>query len=114
MGFECSRVKDDSGKEEESYFLFRAEGYKVAGFVGEGFVQLYNAFTDVNPELVTVNEWNKANSHCRAYVDGEKNAVLESELIISGGVTRANVEMFVKTYRDNVARWARFVLDHKK
>ena len=114
MGFECTRGKDEAGKENE-FFTFRAEGYKVAAFVtAPSFVTLYNSFTDVNPTLATVNEWNQLNSFSRAYIDKAGDAVLESDLILGGGVTRESVELFVKTYRDSVARWARFLLDRKK
>jgi hypothetical protein len=114
MGFECTRDKDEAGK-DDAFFTFRAEGYKVAAFDDlPTFLQLYNAFTDVEPTLATVNEWNQKNSFSRAYVDDQGNAVLESDMILDGGVTHENIELFVKTYRDSVARWARFVVDHKK
>ena len=114
MGFDCTRGKDEAGK-EDPYFTYRAEGYKVGAFVNDpSFVELYNAFTDVNPTLATVNEWNQNNSLSRAYVDKDGSAVLESDLILSGGVTHENVEMFIKTFRDSVARWARFVQERRK
>ena len=114
MGFECARGKDANGK-EDSYFTFRAEGYKVAAVTSDpSYVQLYNGFTDVNPTLATVNEWNQNNSFSRAYVDKDGTAALESDMIFTGGVTRENVETFLKTFRDSVSRWARFALDHKK
>jgi len=114
MGFECTRGKDEAGK-DETFFTFRAEGYKVAVIINApGYVTLYNEFTDVNPTLATVNEWNQVNSFSRAYVAKDGNAVLENDLILSGGVTHESVEVFIKTFRDSVARWARFVLDRKK
>jgi hypothetical protein len=114
MGFECTRGKDEAGK-DDSFFTFRAEGYKVVVFVNNPTsILLYNAFTDLNPTLTTVNEWNQNTSFSRAYIDKEGNAVLESDLIFTGGVTHENVEVFVKTFRDSLARWARFALDRKK
>jgi hypothetical protein len=68
----------------------------------------------VNPTLATVNEWNQKNNFSRAYIDKDGNAVLESDLVLSGGVTNDTVEIFVKTFRDSVARWARFALERKK
>jgi len=113
MGFECTRDKTD-GK-DDTYFTFRAEGYKVAAFFHDpSYLLLYNAFTDVNPTLATVNEWNQKNNFSRAYIDKDGNAVLESDLVLSGGVTNDTVEIFVKTFRDSVARWARFALERKK
>ena len=77
------------------------------------FLELYNAFTDVAPTPTVVNEWNQTNRFSRAYVDKDGNATIEDDLILTGGVTRENVEIFVKTFRDTVSRWARFALDHK-
>jgi len=109
MGFECTRGKD------ETFFSFRAEGYKVAALSNDpSYIELYNGFTDVNPSLATVNEWNQVNSFSRAYVDKDGNAALEADLILTGGVTHENIEMFVKTFRNSVSQWARFALDHKK
>ena len=114
MGFDCTRGKDAAGK-DETFFTFRAEGYKVASVGPEtSYLQLYSGFTDVSPTLATVNEWNQANSFSRAYVDKDGNATLESDIILAGGVTHENIEMFVKTFRDSVTRWARFALDHKR
>jgi hypothetical protein len=113
MGFECTRGKTD-GK-DDSFFTFRAEGYKVAAFFHDpSYLLLYNAFNDVNPTLATVNEWNQKNNFSRAYVDKDGNAVLESDLVLTGGVATETVELFIKTFRDSVARWARFALDRKK
>jgi hypothetical protein len=112
MGFECTRGKDAKGK-DETFLTFRAEGYKVAAFVPEPtFLELYNAFSDVASTPAVVNEWNQTNRFSRAYVDKAGNATIENDLILSGGVTRENVEIFVKTFRDTVSQWARFVIDH--
>lgn len=114
MGFETSRGKGADGK-DAAFFTFRAEGYKVAGFVNDpSYIQLYNAFNDVNPTLETVNEWNRQHSFIRAYIDKEGLAVMESDLITKGGVTQDNVEVFINTFRNVVPKWARFLLDRKK
>jgi Putative bacterial sensory transduction regulator len=68
----------------------------------------------VNPTLASVNEWNQKNSFSRAYVDKDGNAVLENDLVLTGGVSSDSIELFVKTFRDSVARWARFALERKK
>jgi hypothetical protein len=112
MGFECSRGKDKDGKEDD-FFIFQAEGYKVIGAVGDGYIQLAQLFSPTTPPLsaAIANDWNKSNVLSRAYIDNDKNSFLSSELIISGGVTRENIQAFVKTFRDHVARWARIVRD---
>ena len=102
MGFECRRGKDANGQ-DETYITFRAEGYKLAAFVPESsFIELYNSFTDVNPTPAIVNEWNEVNRFSRAYADKEGNATIEDDLILSGGVTRENVDDF----RQNIQRYS--------
>jgi hypothetical protein len=92
MGFECTRGKDANGK-DDTFFAFRAEGYKVAAFVPDpSYLELYNAFTDVAPTPIVTNEWNQSNRFSRAYVDKDGNATIEDDLILSGGVTRENVQ----------------------
>jgi hypothetical protein len=113
MGFECTRGKDAKGK-DETFFKFRAEGYSVVALVPDPtFVELYAGFSDVTLTPAVVNEWNQMNRFSRAYVDKGGDANLEDDLIISGGVTRDNVEMFVKTFRDTVSRYVRFALDRE-
>lgn len=113
MGFECTRDKDANGN-EKMFVTFKAEGYKVAAFVpNPKFLELYNAFNDVALTPAAVNEWNQANRFSRAYIGKDGYATLEDDLILSGGVTHENVEIFVTTFRDTVARWARFAIDHQ-
>jgi hypothetical protein len=113
MGFECTRDKDEKGN-LESYIIFRAEGYKVAARVPfADYVYLFNIFTDKVP-VEDVNEWNRGNSFSRASLGADKNLYLETEIPIRGGVTRDNIEAQIKTFRDSVVRWARFVIDHQK
>ncbi|MDQ1469353.1 MAG: hypothetical protein QOJ99_833 [Bryobacterales bacterium] len=113
MGFECNREKDAAGK-PESYFIFRAEGYKVVGQVpASTIISLFNIFTD-KPSVETYNEWNKLNRFSRVYLDTDGNSVLEAEINLDGGVTREHIESTVKDFRDSVVRWARFVIDHSK
>lgn len=113
MGFECIREKDAQGK-LESYFIFRAEGYKVVAEVpSPEYGYLANVFTEkLKPEFV--NQWNQTNNFSRTFVDKEKNLVIDTEIIVDGGVTTEHIESSIKTFRSSVARWARFIQDHKE
>jgi hypothetical protein len=112
MGFEATRDKDDKGQ-PTGYLMFRAEGYKVGAQVpSPEFIWLYNVFTDTTT-LETINSWNQSNRFSRAYLNtSDKTLCLETEIIVTGGITRENIESQVKEFRDSVARWARFVIDH--
>jgi len=114
MGFEVTRDKDNDGK-PVSYFVFKAEGYKVGASVPEpDFIWLYNEFTD-KATLETINEWNESNRFSRVYLGSkDKGLYLETEIVVAGGITRENIELQIKQFRDSVARWARFVIDHQQ
>jgi hypothetical protein len=113
MGFECTRNKDDKGNLED-YFVFRAEGYKVgAKAPSEEYVYLFNVFTDKVP-IDLVNEWNRTHNFSRAYLGNDNLVYLDTEIVIHGGVSRENIESQIKQFRDSVARWARFILEHQK
>ena len=112
LGFDTTRLKNNQGKEDD-YFSFKAQGYKVVGFVDDGYLQLYMGFTDVKPTLKAVNEWNAHHALTRAYVDEEGNASLESDLFTEGGVPRLTVENFVKTFRDLASAWADYAQAHQ-
>jgi len=113
MGFECTWDKDQSGKLKD-YFLFRAEGYKIVVKVpSPGYIWLFNVFTDKLP-LDAVNEWNRTNNFSHAYIDKNQDLYFETDIIVRGGVTRDNVEAQIKEFRDQVAKWARFVVNRVK
>jgi hypothetical protein len=117
LGFEVTQDKDEKGQ-PTPYLSFRAEGYPVGASVpAPDYISLYNMFTD-KATPATINEWNGRNRFCRAYTDNSDNAdknvvYLETEIIVHGGVTRENIEVQIKEFRDSVARWVRFLIDHK-
>jgi hypothetical protein len=113
MGSECTRDRDQKGNLEK-FFIFQAEGYKVvARTPSPGSIWLYNVFTDDVP-LETVNEWNQNNNFNHAYISKEKKLLFDTDIVVRGGVTKENIEVQVKDFRDALARWARFVIDHLK
>jgi hypothetical protein len=114
MGFECTRGKDDSGN-LNNFFVFKAEGYKVAVFVPKpSVIELDNIFDDVHPTPATLNAWNSDNRFSRVYLQKDGSVDLEDDLNLSGGVTSDHLEAFITTFRNSVGRWARFVVDHEE
>jgi hypothetical protein len=112
LGFQCERGSTD-GK-PDNYFTFRAEGRKVGGKVATPELIEFFVYYSDGASLATVNEWNNTQFGSTAYVDADGNAVLESELILTGGVTEENVNTFITNFRDSAVNYARFILDHKK
>lgn len=70
--------------------------------------QLYAWFKGkLKPEKA--NEWNKRYRFGRAYVDDDGDAVLESDIDFTGGVTEANIKAWIKLYRDQLGAFAAFL-----
>jgi hypothetical protein len=114
MGFDCTRGKDDKGQ-DNNYFVFKAEGFKVIVFVPSSTtVEVDTVFDDVHPSLASINEWNRDNRFSRAYIEKDGSADLEDDLDLASGVTAEGFEGFIKTFRSSVTRWAHFVVEHNE
>jgi hypothetical protein len=112
LGF--SPVRGSTDGKLDDYFTFRAEGRKVGGrSATPEILELFVYYTD-GASLETVNEWNNTHVGSSAYVDKDGNAVLESDLVLTGGVSVANLDAFITNFRDAASSYARFVLDHQK
>ena len=112
MGFDCTRGKDDKGQ-DNNYFVFKPEGFKVIVFVPAATtVEVDTVFDDVHPSLAAVNEWNRDNRFSRAYLEKDGSADLEDDLDLANGVSAEAFEGFIKTFRSSVTRWAHFAVEH--
>src|SRR5215469_13342232 len=112
LGFQCERGTTD-GKPDE-YFTFRAEGRKLgARMASPGLAELFVYYSD-GTSLEAVNEWNNTRFGSTAFLDKDGNAVLESLLVLTGGVSEANVNTFITNFRDFAVDYARFVIDNPK
>ncbi len=111
MGFECTHIDDPPGG-----FTFLAEGYKVAAFTQQSdkVLRLYCGFNDIKPSLEFVNQWNRGHILCRAFVaeDGTSRFCYELDLA-GGGAAEANVQEFVKVFRNSIAEYAQLCLQAK-
>jgi hypothetical protein len=112
MGLKCTNYPAEKGV--EPYLIFKAEAYPVGVAVPNPyFISMNTSFTDeATPQ--TVNEWNSTHRFSRAFITPTKKLFLMKEIIVDGGVTRGNIEAQIGEFRDSVAQWARFVLDHAK
>lgn len=108
MGLE---VKDSKDEGKQSYVRFELGGYRVALILynENTDAQLYAGFADwkVTPEKV--NEWNRDRRFSRAYRDDDGDAVLETDIDFTGGVTEDNLKAWVRLFRDQLIDYAKFV-----
>lgn len=100
MGFE---VKETKSLESDQHALkFELSGYTVVMFLANGNTdaQLYVGFSDEQVTPQQMNEWNKAHRFSRAYVDGDGNPILETDIDFTGGVSEDNIKAWVRLFRD--------------
>jgi hypothetical protein len=61
------------------------------------------------PSLERINAWNREKRFSWAYLDKDGDPVLESNLILTGGVTRETVVSFLKIFEANLSQFATWI-----
>lgn len=72
-------------------------------------IQAWAGFNSKGGLLDKVNEWNKTRRYSRAYIDDANDPVIELDLDLTGGVSKARIVDFIKTARVSVLGFAGFV-----
>lgn len=105
-------VLDDLGlqhdKFQENGFVVHVQNVKHVLLNHGKNLQFWVGFT-AQPAPAVINEWNRRRRFSRAYLDGEGNAVLESDLDLDGGVGIDAVREFIKTFLVSVDNYAGFI-----
>jgi hypothetical protein len=71
---------------------------------------LYAAFQLGSPvDVNLVNAWNLEARWTRAYVDGDGDAVLESDIRWAGGITEANFNLFIDSYAQSLSGFTQHI-----
>lgn len=93
---------NDDGK-----LIWKIDGNKTAMLLGSDndSLQFYAAFAGGGSSLAKVNAWNKSKRYSRSYIDDDGDPVLELDLDLAGGVTRARIVDFLKTARLSFVAW---------
>ena len=71
--------------------------------------QLYIAFGDIKVDPKKMNEWNKSKRFSRAYMDDDKNPVLEADLDFAGGTTDDIITAWIKLFDSQVKAYIKFL-----
>jgi hypothetical protein len=103
MGFEYETIAKDP-----SSFIFSIDGYKVVLVNYPNSLQLSAVFSfDGKVSLENINTWNREKRFSRAYIDSEKDAVIESDLDLEGGVSNEAIDEFIRTFRASLGDFAK-------
>jgi Putative bacterial sensory transduction regulator len=103
MGFDYKPTE-----KEPSNFVFTLDGYKVVLLNYPNSIQLYAGFKSSGKvSLETINTWNREKRFSRAYIDGDNDAVIESDLDLEGGVSNKAIDEFIRTFRTSLRDFAK-------
>ena len=110
MGLEVQEAKG-KGDSEQKALRFDLGGYRVVLFLAnkDTDAQLFIGFGGQQVSTEKTNEWNSRHRFARAYRDEDGDAVLESDIDFTGGVTEANIKAWVKLFRNLTGEYAKFV-----
>lgn len=101
--------------EEDDRIRFKAEGRVYYLYLYEdGDLQLYYGLTGVNLTAADINQWNASYRLTRAYLDTDKDPVLEADLLANAGINEPIITEFVKVFVELAARFRGFVVQHDR
>lgn len=93
---------DDDGE-----LRWKIEGFHtfIVVYDDQESVQFRAAFGDVETTMDEVNQWNATKRYSTSYLDDEGDPVLNLDLDLAGGVTRARIVDFLKTCKMSFETW---------
>jgi hypothetical protein len=91
--------------EGKSYVLFNGK---------DGDLQLYYGIGGAKVNAEDMNTWNRTKRLSRAYLDSDKDPVLESDLMSDAGLSRKHVTEFLRVFVGSVEQFRRFVADRSQ
>jgi hypothetical protein len=96
---------------EKRVIRFDLGGYRTVLFLAkdDSDAQLFVGFGGKQISTEKLNQWNSGHRFGRAYSDKDGDAVLESDIDFTGGVTDANIKAWVKLFRQLTGEYAKFV-----
>ncbi len=80
----------------------------------DGDLQLHYAASGVSISYKDINKWNSDRRLSRAYLDSDKDPVLESDLMANAGLTSKHVTEFFRVFRMSVKKYVSFLQTHDK
>lgn len=80
----------------------------------DGDLQAYYAIGGAKISYEDINVWNRTKRLSRAYLDSDKDPVLESDLLANGGLTIKHVTEFFRVFKTSVKVFRKFIVEHDK
>lgn len=97
-------------KLKDGLIRLKVDGVTMALFnKTDGDMQLYYSLSGARMSLEDINEWNRTHRLSRAYLDTDKDPVLESDLLSNGGLTEKHVTEFMNVFKMSVSAFREFI-----
>ena len=100
---------------EPGEILIKIDGRPHVLFVeDDGDLRAYYAITGVKISYEDINTWNRNKRLSRAFLDDDKDPVLESDLMANAGMSPKHVTEFFRVFTDSTNAFRNFILKHDK
>lgn len=98
--------------DEDGDLIWRIEGVRALLMRSEDGenIMFRMSFANDKTTLAKVNKWNQTKRYSRSYLDEDGDPVLELDLDLAGGVTKARIIDYLTTCRLSFAAWSKEVL----
>ena len=97
--------------DKDGDLVWKIDGYSALLLIPKDKASiLFRASFDGDVPLSRINSWNRTKKYSRSYLDHENDPVLELDLDLEGGVTRARIVSFLKTSNISFSVWRNEVL----
>ena len=97
--------------DKDGDLVWKIDGYSALLLIPKDKASiLFRASFDWDVPLSRINSWNRTKKYSRSYLDHENDPVLELDLDLEGGVTRARIVSFLKTSNISFSVWRNEVL----
>ncbi|EHM09288.1 hypothetical protein TheveDRAFT_0100 [Thermanaerovibrio velox DSM 12556] len=97
--------------DKDGDIIWKLEGYNALVLTpNDNSIEFYIAFAESKATMARINDWNMNRRYSRSYMDQKKQACLELDLDLEGGVTRDRIRDFLKTCRESFVTWYKEVL----
>ena len=97
--------------DKDGDLVWKIDGYSALLLIPKDKASiLFRASFDGDVPLSRINSWNRTKKYSRSYLDHENDPVLELDLDLEGGVTRARIASFLKTSNISFSVWRNEVL----
>lgn len=100
-------------KAKEGTIVIKIDGRSYVLFnKDDGDLQAYYGASGLDISYRDINEWNKTKRLSRAYLDSDKDPVIEADLLANGGLTDENVTEFFRVFKISVKAFREFIIEN--